>query len=89
MDGLYWEKYYNGEEVPKNETGYIFFENKLLGVPRIRQLKVKNDSCEVHRDFKDDILECFSVYDPNTEDTSSFAPVSGSIEIRVTYRNDI
>ena len=36
---------YNGDKLPINETGFIFFENKLLGVPRIRQVKVRNDSC--------------------------------------------
>ena len=55
MDGIYWETFYNGEKIPDDQTGYIFFENKLLGVPRIRQVKVRNDSCVVHRDFADDI----------------------------------
>ena len=60
MDGIYWETFYNGDKIPDDQTGYIFFENKLLGVPRIRQVKVRNDSCVVHRDFADDIKEfCF------------------------------
>ena len=57
MDGIYWETFYNGDKIPDDQTGYIFFENKLLGVPRIRQVKVRNDSCVVHRDFADDIKE--------------------------------
>lgn len=57
MDGIYWETFYNGAKIPDDQTGYIFFENKLLGVPRIRQVKVRNDSCVVHRDFADDIKE--------------------------------
>ena len=40
VDGLYWEHWYNGEAIPEEDTGYIFFENKLLGAPRIRQIKV-------------------------------------------------
>jgi len=40
VDGLYWEHWYNGEPIPEEDTGYIFFENKLLGAPRIRQIKV-------------------------------------------------
>lgn len=47
LDGLYWEKYYNGENVSDSDLGYIYYENKLLGVPRLRQLRVKNDSCTV------------------------------------------
>lgn len=47
LDGLYWEKYYNGDNVSDSDLGYIYYENKLLGVPRLRQLRVKNDSCTV------------------------------------------
>ena len=39
VDGLYWETWYNGRNVSDDELGYIFYENKLLGVPRLRQLK--------------------------------------------------
>ena len=40
VDGLYWETWYNNQSVSQDELGYIFYENKLLGVPRMRQLKV-------------------------------------------------
>lgn len=74
MDGIYWETFYNGDKIPDDQTGYIFFENKLLGVPRIRQVKVRNDSCVVHRDFADDIKECYSNYDPSNEEKGYFGP---------------
>ena len=45
LDGLYWEKYYNGQNVSKDHEGYIYFENKILGRPRLRQVRVRNDSC--------------------------------------------
>ena len=44
MDGLYWEKWYNDRNVSTDELGYIFYENKLLGVPRLRQLKVSKET---------------------------------------------
>lgn len=47
LDGLYWENYYNSRNVSDNELGYIYYENKLLGVPRLRQLRVHNESCTV------------------------------------------
>ena len=86
VDGLYWEHWYNGEPIPEEDTGYIFFENKLLGAPRIRQIKVflfssllnllqikvRNDSCTVHQDFKDDILSCHSNYGKNAEEKAPF-----------------
>ena len=39
LDGIYWEKYYNDDPIPHNETGFIFYENRLIGVPRLRQVK--------------------------------------------------
>lgn len=46
LDGLHWENYYNGKAVKQSEKGYIYFENKLLGLPRLRQVRVLNTSCE-------------------------------------------
>lgn len=40
MDGLYWEKWYNNENISQEDLGYIYYENKLLGVTRMRQIKV-------------------------------------------------
>ena len=40
MDGLYWESWYNNRNLTQDELGYIYYENKLLGVARMRQLKV-------------------------------------------------
>ena len=45
MNGLYWEKYYNDKNVAEDKLGFIYLENKLLGRPRLRQLRVRNDSC--------------------------------------------
>jgi polycystin 2 len=76
MDGLYWEKWYNGKNVSNDELGYIFYENKLLGVPRIRQLKVRNDSCTVPEDFSNEIKECFDAYAKSVEATDPFGPTN-------------
>lgn len=71
LNGLYWEKWYNDQPVPPEQIGYIYYENKLLGVPRIRQLKVSSNSCQVHEDFSDVIRECFDSYSENLEDKTS------------------
>lgn len=72
-DGLYWEQYYNDKNVTnEDELGFIYFENKILGRPRIRQLRVKNDSCTVHDDFKSVIKDCYAPYSPEAEDQSPF-----------------
>jgi hypothetical protein len=66
MDGLYWERWYNNDTlVTKNS---VLYENYLLGSPRMRQLKVKNDSCEVHKDFQRAIFSCYNFYAQPYED---------------------
>ena len=49
VDGLYWETWYNGGNVTGDDKGFILHESKLLGVPRVRMLKVTNHSCDVSR----------------------------------------
>lgn len=78
VDGLYWETWYNDRNVSQDELGYIFYENKLLGVPRIRQLKVKNDSCTIHDDFKDQIKACYDSYAAAIEEKNPFGLMNGS-----------
>ncbi|XP_065670011.1 polycystin-2-like protein 1 isoform X2 [Hydra vulgaris] len=79
VEGLYWERYYNDEEVPENQRGYIFFENKLLGLPRLRQVRVRNDSCLVHKFFRNDVLKCFSSYSSESESKDDFGLANGII----------
>ena len=78
VDGLYWETWYNARNVSNDELGYIFYENKLLGVPRIRQLKVRNDSCTVHDDFKKEIKACYDAYAKSIEDKQPFGKKNGT-----------
>ena len=48
----------------------LMYENRMLGVPRIRQLRTSNSSCSVHKDFKKAIKRCHAPYSYSTEDTS-------------------
>ena len=72
MKGLYWETWYNNVSVPDDQLGYIYYENKLLGVPRLRQLQVHSNSCVVHDDFKDVIRECYESYAESLENKEAF-----------------
>ena len=45
LNGLYWEQYYDGADVKNKEHHFIYFENKLIGVPRIRQVRIKRNTC--------------------------------------------
>ena len=40
LDGLYWESWYETKNVSDGNLGFVLHENKLLGVPRIRMLRV-------------------------------------------------
>jgi polycystin 2 len=78
MDGLYWESYYNGKAVPKDQLGYIYYENKLLGRPRLRQLRVRSNSCVVHDDFKREIKNCYGPYTADNEDKNTYGLGNGT-----------
>lgn len=60
IDGLYWDKWYNGEEA-KTQTS-ILYENYLITAPHLRQLRVRNDSCLIHKDFQKTIFSCYNSY---------------------------
>lgn len=77
LSGMYWEVWYNNESLPENQS-FIFYENLLLGVPRLRQVKVRNDSCSVHEDLRDGVPDCYNVYTPSNEDTAPFGPKNGT-----------
>ena len=68
---MYWEVWYNNKSLPENQS-LIYYENLLLGVPRLRQVKVRNESCSIHEDLRDEVQDCFNMYTPTNEDTTSF-----------------
>ncbi|KAF2355422.1 Polycystin cation channel PKD1/PKD2, partial [Trinorchestia longiramus] len=73
LDGLYWEYWYDAAQRPTDpEDNNILYENHLLGVPRLRQIRVRNDSCEVHEDFKNAIRQCYSPYADSYIDENTF-----------------
>ncbi|KAL1425989.1 hypothetical protein MTO96_018639 [Rhipicephalus appendiculatus] len=77
LGALYWENWYNNQSTLADDRN-ILYENRLLGSPRIRQLRVRNDSCNVHSDFKKAITQCFDNYSPHFEDKSPFGLMNGS-----------
>ncbi|XP_047459185.1 polycystic kidney disease 2-like 1 protein [Mugil cephalus] len=78
LDGLYWTKWYNNQSMDSGNQSFIYYENMLLGVPRMRQIKIKNNSCKVHKDFEDEITGCFDVYNEKKEDDLSFGLINGT-----------
>ncbi|MBN3315646.1 PKD2 protein, partial [Atractosteus spatula] len=77
LDGLYWDVWYNNGTLPENRS-WIYHESLLLGAPRLRQLKVRNESCVVHEDLRDTVHDCYGAYSPGHEDTSPFGLRNGT-----------
>uniref|UniRef100_A0A6Q2XY96 Polycystin-2 n=1 Tax=Esox lucius TaxID=8010 RepID=A0A6Q2XY96_ESOLU len=73
LNGMYWEVWYNNKSLPENRS-MIYYENLLLGVPRIRQVKVRNESCTVHENLRDEVHDCYNMYTASNEDTAPFGP---------------
>ena len=78
LDGLYWEKWSNSIPMQQDEMGYIYYENKLLGVARLRQIRVHSNSCHVHEDFENFIPECYDSYSESIEDKKPFGPADNN-----------
>lgn len=72
IPGLYWDKWYNNQS-SKVETS-ILYENYLVTSPHLRMLKVRNDSCIVHKDFRRAIHTCYNSYAEYLEDRSVIKP---------------
>lgn len=77
LDGLYWKTQPSNKTEADNRS-FIYYENLLLGVPRIRQLKVRNGSCSIPQDLRDEIKECYDVYSVSSEDRAPFGPRNGT-----------
>ncbi|KAM5340488.1 polycystin-2 [Glossophaga mutica] len=86
LDGLYWKTQpSNGNEA--DNRSFIYYENLLLGVPRIRQLKVRNGSCSIPQDLRDEIKECYDVYSVSSEDRAPFGPRNGTAWIYTSEKD--
>uniref|UniRef100_A0A1A8FJE0 Polycystin-2 n=3 Tax=Nothobranchius korthausae TaxID=1143690 RepID=A0A1A8FJE0_9TELE len=83
LRGMYWEVWYNNDCLPENQS-LIYYENLLLGVPRLRQVKVHNESCSIHEDLQDEVKDCYNIYTSSNEDTSSFGPKNGTAWVYTT-----
>ncbi|GAB1289916.1 Polycystin-2 [Apodemus speciosus] len=77
LDGLYWKAPTSNHTQADNRS-FIFYENLLLGVPRLRQLRVRNGSCSIPQDLRDEIKECYDVYSASSEDRAPFGPRNGT-----------
>lgn len=62
----------------ENKKLTLLKENILIGPPRLKQLKVRNDSCVIDDLFKRNFLECFGTYQHSIEDVDPFGFNNGT-----------
>lgn len=72
LDGLHFEKWYDLTNTSSNNIGYIFYQNKILGLPRIMQVRVKSNSCTMSSAAQKLIGNCIASYEDKYEDQSTF-----------------
>ncbi|XP_070595298.1 polycystin-2-like protein 2 isoform X2 [Erythrolamprus reginae] len=73
LDGLYWNTWYTENSTSSyRNSSHIYYENLLLGVAQIRQLKVRNNTCSVYPSFRAFMRECYGQYSYNYEERESF-----------------
>lgn len=64
---------YDGNVHPRDRGYTADRQNYLVGTPRLRQVRMKIDSCEVPRPMRNLIVECKAEYDWLLEDTGTYA----------------
>nr|XP_048298456.1 polycystic kidney disease 2-like 2 protein isoform X2 [Myodes glareolus] len=73
LEGLYWDSWYNSQQLYNlKNSSRIYYENILLGVPRVRQLRVRNNTCKVYSAFQSLVSDCYDKYTAENEDLSDF-----------------
>ncbi|XP_009708086.1 PREDICTED: polycystic kidney disease 2-like 2 protein, partial [Cariama cristata] len=72
LDGIYWDKWYNNMTLTLQNNSHIYYENLLLGVAQVRQLKVRNNTCSIYPYFRTFLEDCYSEYHYRAEDRSDF-----------------
>ena len=70
MQGPFLDTLYTTNDLGND---FVYYENKLLGVPRLRQVRVKRNSCKVPALFAKTIPDCYDSYSFFNEDTSSYS----------------
>uniref|UniRef100_A0A1B6E669 EF-hand domain-containing protein n=1 Tax=Clastoptera arizonana TaxID=38151 RepID=A0A1B6E669_9HEMI len=82
LRNFYWKYWYHGNvsELLADDYQKVMYENKLIGVPRMKQVRVKNDSCEILKEFKSKFSKCYAIFSTETEDTTAFGPANTSAQ---------
>jgi len=72
VDHLYVEELYHDVPLHDDEKGFVYFHHRLLGLVRIRQMRVRDDSCSIAPEFSTILNRCYAELSPSTEDRRTF-----------------
>ncbi|CAF1019415.1 unnamed protein product [Rotaria sordida] len=73
LKGLYAQAWYNNKNLTWREKLTIASRTSIrVGAPRIRQLRIKDNSCRIHRRFKHMISHCRNDYNWFDDDTKDY-----------------
>ncbi|UJR22497.1 hypothetical protein I4U23_025550 [Adineta vaga] len=50
----------------------------MIGVIRMRQVRVKAEKCNIPKSYSDEIADCYPAYSSEKKDTNSFGPITSS-----------
>ncbi|RTG82257.1 uncharacterized protein DC041_0002670 [Schistosoma bovis] len=78
LNSLYWDAWYNRLNVSFNEKDFIAHDNKVLGVARLRQLRVDPSQCDIPKQMRGVIEKCYPAYSTKARFTKSIQ-IQGNI----------
>ncbi|XP_055851359.1 polycystic kidney disease 2-like 1 protein [Episyrphus balteatus] len=55
-----------------NKSAEILPNNVILGVPRLRQIRVRNETCAIHGAFRNQFKTCYGEFSKINEETNEF-----------------
>ncbi|KAK4468192.1 hypothetical protein MN116_008352 [Schistosoma mekongi] len=78
MNSLYNGLWYNSQQFVSSNNLTLLYQNHLIGVPRLRQLRMSSNSCMIPTYFANDIKECYGEYNEANEDRKPFGLKNGT-----------
>ena len=74
VDGLYWDNWYGtgDQKVPPQDQG-VLYENRLLGLPRLRQIRVQSAQCPIPHSFRRLVRICYPPYDQTVDEKGVYS----------------
>jgi len=74
----FWNLTARGQRLTDEELGYSFYANRLIRVPRLRQLRVSADSCQLRSDVPQTIAAtCLGHYSTLTASVKQYGTLPG------------